>query len=241
MSVAWTHTLSYDDVRAMLAVAQEGDPVAVWRKKAAEASRLPAVDRRKTQIRFAERILRPIDGQIVANDFLSDLQTLQHSNEPAAHDLTYARYLAGIPLAVTLARALIAPRANLPSAARFVSRADLDAALISALPGNKPSTIARSRTATLTEFSRAGIIMANRDGSFEILRHRLAPIAFYYLLRDDLAERGEATDAWISRASLPAALFALVPEQVNHYLHELVEARRLRRSYYAGEPRILAA
>jgi hypothetical protein len=228
--------MGYDDVRAMLAVARPGEAIADWRKEAAAVSRLPTADRRKTQLRIAERILRPIDGRIADDAFLSDLHI---SDDATSHDLIYARYLAATPAAVGIARALLAPHTAAND--KHVTRAELESVLARLLLGTKLSTIARSRTAALTEYARAGIISPSRDGSFEILRTSPSPIAFYYLLGDDLAERREATDAWIVSSSLPAAMFALTPEQVVRYLKTLVEVGRLRRSYYGGEPRILAA
>ncbi len=228
--------MGYDDVRAMLAVARPGEAIAAWRKVAAQACRLPTADRRTTQLRIAERILRPVEGRIADDAFLIDLHK---ADDSTAHDLIYARYLAATPVAVGIARALLAPHAVMSG--KHVSRAALDATLAELLAGTKPSTIARSRTAAMTEFSRAGIISPSRDGSFEVLRTSPAPIAFYYLLCDDLAERREASDAWIASSSLAAVIFALTPEQVRRYLTQLVEEGRLRRSYYGGEPRILAA
>jgi hypothetical protein len=62
-----------------------------------------------------------------------------------------------------------------------------------------------------------------------------------HLLKDDLNERREASEAWITTESLPAVLFAIDPNAMQVHLDALVGAGRLQRSYYAGRPRILAA
>jgi hypothetical protein len=70
---------------------------------------------------------------------------------------------------------------------------------------------------------------------------RPAPIAVWHILRDELDLRREASDTWLAQHSLAAAIFAIDQATFADIVEILIEAGRLRRSHYAGEPRVLAA
>jgi len=234
MSVAWTHTLAYDDVRAMLDCARQGMPLAEWRECALAASRLFASDRRTTQLRYATCILRMTEGHV------SDATLLKHlgaGNEAAVHDLVFGRYLAAVPVALTVARALWGNVRH----DRTFTRANVDAAVRTALPTVTAATAARTRSSFVTEYARAGVLRVAPGGLCTLLDRDPAPEAVLDLARDDLARRREAADAWLARSSAAGLVFALTPDRMTRLLERLVASGDLVRSYYNGEPRVIAA
>jgi hypothetical protein len=236
VSLAWTHVMAYADVRAMLGLAHAGLDVEGWRFQAAAETRLLAGSRRTTQLRIAATILRAHEGTIVDDGFLSDLRD---ANESAARDLVYARYLASVPIAVAIARASFRDRAG--SIRTSLSRQDLDTSLAHEIPNAAQATRNRTRTAIGSQFSRAGVLYVERDGTCVFTRRQPDVLAIYHLIRDDLRDRREASDTWLAAGSLAATLFAIDARAMHDHIDALVAAGRLQRSYYAGQPRILAA
>jgi hypothetical protein len=236
MTESWTHMLSYADVRAMLSLARDTMSVGDWRARIAEDARLLAGDHRKTQTRIALSLLHVEDGIIRDNGFLGDLEV---ADATVAHDLIYARYLATRPLALYIAQTLFAPTAR--DARTMVSRSMLDQVIDEELGSYSVNTRARSKNSAIAEFSRAGIVRTALNAPIELTGHVPAQLALFYLLRDELRERQEATDVWLATRSRAALLFALSPETMRAQIEDLVTSGRLTRSYYSGEPRILAA
>ncbi len=230
--------MAYEDVRYMVSTARDGMSIEDWRSAASAGTRLLASDRRATQLRYALAILRPVDGGIHDDGFLSDIAS---ADVEAAQDLIYGRYLSSTPLAVAIAREIFHP--YLERGERVMRRAVISAFLDDRLAAQLPATRARSRSAIVTEFSRAGVLRVapGAKASFEFTGRVPSRLALFHVLRDELRERREATDAWIANASLAAALFAVEPETMRAQVEALVADGRLQRSYYAGEPRILAA
>jgi hypothetical protein len=229
--------MGYEDVRSLVRHARVGDSVEAWRASALADSRLLAGDRRKTQLRIATTILRPVGGRIVDRQFVNDLAA---ADESAARDLIYARYLASVEIAVTFAdrHLRVAADESMPSA---IAREAVRSTLVTLLPTCSESTRERTRTAIGAQFGAAGVVRVDRAGNFQPTRRRPAAVAALHLICDDLRDRREAADAWLFTRSLAAALFAIRPNDFAHILEELIAAGRLRRSYYAGEPRVLAA
>ncbi len=236
MSQAWTHTMAYDDVRAMLAVASDGMSVDMWRTQIGSTARLLASDRRARQVRLALTILRPQGAVLHDDGFLSDLAAADSSG---VRDLIYARYLSSVPLAVHIARSLFHPARVRDE--REIPRGALTQAVEEALGTCSAGTRRRSLNAITSEFARAGIVRVEKTGPVELTFRQPATLAIFHLLRDDLHERQEASDDWLAASSLAAILFALPPEVMRTQIDKLVVMGRLRRSYYSGEPRILAA
>jgi hypothetical protein len=239
VKAGWTHTLSYDDVRDMLAQAKPGMAVKVWRERAAESSRFMVASQRTEQLRLAALVLR-LKGETITDDqFLADLASADRSRE---RDLIYARYLTGVPVAVAVARSLFG---SLLSSGRPISfeRTRIAEALSAALPQASPATKKRSLVSFTTEFVRAGILTREnqRSSRFALIATDLDPIAFYDALRDELVTRGELRDGWIAREATPTLIYALSSQRVGSIIESLVQMGRLRRSYFSGEPRVLVA
>ena len=229
--------MAYDDVRAMVEAASLGMPVSTWRMKASEGSRLLSGDRRLTQLRIANMILRPVDGVLADANFFRDFA---QADEESKHDLIYARYLASMPLGVAVAQALFKPA--LRNGRTTIERHLVDAAIRAAVPETtSPATIDRSRTSFGTEFSRAGVVRVRRDGALSLANFRPSALAVFHVINEDLRSRREATDAWLATESMASALYAFEPGVVRDYIEQLVAMGRLQRSYYGGEPRVLAA
>ncbi len=231
--------MAYGDVRQMLLVARNGMPVTTWRSEAALGTRLLHGDWRTTQLRYALAILRPREGVIHDDDgFLTDLA----GADPATgRDLVYARYFASVPLAVTTARSVLQP--ILQRGERVIARGVLTAMLDEELAALSAATRARSCSAIVTEFARAGVLRADRPARapLELTGRVPSALALLHLLQDDLRDRQEATDTWLATSSLAATIFAVPPALMREQIEMLVAGGRLRRSYYGGEPRILAA
>jgi hypothetical protein len=228
--------MAYQDVRAMLALAINGANLGEWRTRAVDETRLLAGGRRTTQLQIATTILRPQRGTIVDDGFLSDLD---QADESSARDLIYARYLASVPIAVTVAR--VGFREAQVTNRLAVQRETLDAILAQEIPGCTPATRARTRSAIASQYAQAGVVRMEPGGALSFTNRQPAEVAIFHLLKDDLNERREASEAWITTESLPAVLFAIDPNAMQVHLDALVGAGRLQRSYYAGRPRILAA
>ena len=122
-----------------------------------------------------------------------------------------------------------------------VARAAVRSTLVALLPTCSESTRERTRTAIGTQFGAAGVIQVDRAGNLKPTHRRPAAVAVLHLICDELRDRREATDTWLFAHSVAGSLFALRPNDFAHILEELIAAGRLRRSYYSGEPRILAA
>jgi hypothetical protein len=228
--------MAFQDVRAMLALARDGASIDEWRSRAAAESRLLAGSRRITQLRIATTILRPQGSTIRDDGFLSDLHA---ADDAGARDLVYARYLASVPIAVAVARVCF--REALTANRAAVTKDTLDAVLEHEIPDCAPATRARTRTAIISQFGRAGVVRLQPDGALSLTHRQPAALAIFHLLKDELRERREASEAWITTDSLPAALFAIDANAMQVHIDALVSAGRLQRSYYAGRPRILAA
>jgi len=228
--------MAFDDALGMVLLAVPGTSVVEWAARASADSRLLAGSQRLQQLRIARAILRVHGDRIADASFLSDMH---QGNDAVRRDLVYARYLAATPIAIAVGRTVLLPRRR--DARVAIARAELDNAIATALAGCSAGTIRRSATSVRVEFGRAGVTRSNRDGSIELEEKRPAAIALYHLFLDDLAERREASDAWLARESTAAAIFALSPETVRESIEELVALGRLTRSYYSGEPRVLAA
>ncbi len=222
-----------DDVLAMLLLATPGISEAEWRDRAAAASRFSAASQRTEQLKIATSILRPHEGVIPQDAFLEDLRTASRAQ---ARDLIYARYIAAKPLARAAASAIAE---NVGHGNRF-SVAELDALLLPLLQPLAPSSRARTRSAIISEFTRAGILGGTARDGLILTGSALDPLAFAHLLLDDLKVRREAPDTWIMRNSTPVVTFALTEERARTALESAIRAGRLRRSYFNGEPRILA-
>ena len=228
--------MAYNDVRTMIALARDGISVDSWRTQVVLGARLLASDRRMTQVRIALAVMRP-EGAFLRDDgFLSDLA---QADAATAHDLVYARYLASVPLATHIARTVLHPARM--RGERTISRHALSQALNEHLSTCSAGTRARSLSAIGSEFARAGVLRTEKNGSLEFTGRQPAALALFYLLRDDLRDRQEASDQWLSTSSLAAALFLVPPETMRVQIDALVAIHRLHRSYYGGEPRILAA
>jgi len=238
MSLGWTHVIAYDDIRAMIALAHDGTSLVSWRAEAAASSRLFEGARRTTQLHYASLIIRTHAGTIQDGAFIRDVAA---SDAATARDLIYARYLASVPLAVAVAREIFHPVAR--HGERTIQRGAVERFLGEHIAAASDATRTRSLSSIVTEFARAGVIHkpAARATTIELTGRVPAPLALAYLIDDDLRERREASDAWLVSASLAATLFALTPSAMRAAIESLVVQGRLRRSYYAGEPRILAA
>ena len=228
--------LAYADVRAMLALAADSMPVATWLDAIAEHARLLAGDHRKTQTRIARSIISVRDGIIASDGFLADLE---HADPMTARDLIYARYLASTSLARSIAREIFAPAAR--ESRPIVSRASIDQWIDRELEALSILTRKRSKSSTVAEFARAGVVRLAPGGSLVLTGHVPAANALFHLIRDELHERDEATDEWLATQSRAATLFALPPDVMRRHIESLVRDGRLKRSYYSGVPRILSA
>ncbi len=230
--------MAYDDVRAMIALAHDGLSLVSWRAEAAASSRLFESSRRATQLHYAAAIVRTQGSLIQDGAFLRDVNA---GDAETARDLIYARYLASVPLAVAVARRVFYPIARLGE--RTIQRGAVERFLREHIPAASDATRARSLSSIVTEFARAGVIRrpATHAPTLELTGRVPVPLAVAYLIDDDLRERREASDAWLASASLAAIVFALTPSAMLGAIESLVAQGRLRRSYYAGEPRILAA
>jgi hypothetical protein len=229
--------MGYDDVRSMLRYARVGDSVAAWQAATRRDSRLLAGSRRETQMRIATAVLRPVGSTIVDADFLNDLTT---ADETTARDLVYGRYLASAAIAVAVAQRFFRI-GILGTPPEPITRGSLESLLGELLPTCTEGTRSRTRTAIGTQFSAAGIVRLERDGNLILTRRRPASVAVLHLIRDELDTRREASDSWLASNSLAAAIFAIDPATFSDILENLIASGRLQRSYYAGEPRVLAA
>jgi hypothetical protein len=229
--------MGYDDVRSLLRHARVGDSVTAWRTEALSESRLLAGDRRTTQLRIATAILRPVDGFIVDRLFIEDLAA---ADESTVRDLIYARYLASVEIAVIFADRHFRVSAG-ESTPDSIARGAVRSTLFTLLPTCSEQTRERTRNAINAQFGAAGVVRVDRAGNLQPTRRRPAAAAVFHLICDDLRDRREASDTWLFARSLAAALFAIRPNDFAHILEDLIASGRLRRSYYAGEPRVLAA
>jgi hypothetical protein len=91
---AWTHTLNFDDVLAMVLLAKPGMRENEWRQQAVTASRFAIASQRTSQLRIATTIVRPDNGFIPDDPFLADLHDASRAR---TRDLIYGRYLAAKP------------------------------------------------------------------------------------------------------------------------------------------------
>jgi hypothetical protein len=229
---AWTHTLSFDDVLAMALLARPGMRESAWREQAAVSSRFAIASQRTSQLRIAATIVRPENGVIPDDPFLADLHDAPRAR---TRDLVYGRYLAAKPLARAVARTL---------AARFArgttfSLVELEAMLAPLVASIATSSRKRTRTAIVSEFTRAGILEGTVRTGLRLADRSIDALAFAHLLLDDLRQRAEAPDRWIVYESTPVVIFALGEVRARAALEEAIAAGRLRRSYLNGEPRVL--
>lgn len=236
MSESWTHMLAFADVRAMLALARDMMPLPTWYAQIAADARLLAGDQRQTQIRIARSLITVRDGEIQSGGFLDDLAS---ADAVTARDLIYGRYLASRSLARSIAKDVFAPAAA--AGESIVSRLTLDRFVEQKLVACSPQTRKRSMSSAVAEFARAGIIRTAANEPLIVTGHVPSQRALFHLIRDELRERDEATDAWLATQSRAATLFALSPGTMQHLIEQLVRSGSLTRSYYSGQPRILAA
>ena len=230
---AWTHTLNFEDVLSMALQARPGMRETQWREQAAAASRFAVASQRSSQLRIASTIVRPYHGLIPDDSFLADLQDASRAR---TRDLIYGRYLAAKPLARAVARALVArfTRGTTFSLAELEETLDPLVATIAA------SSRKRTRTAIVSEFTRAGILEGTVRTGLRLTDRSVDGLAFAHLLLDDLTQRSEAPDRWIVHESTPVVVFALGELRARTALEDAIAAGRLRRSYLNGEPRVLA-
>ncbi len=230
--------MAYDDVSAMISLAYEGEKVDHWHSRAETSSRLFSGSRRRTQLRIARSLLRTRDGCIVDGAFLSELASAGAST---ARDLIYGRYLAGVPIAVAAARLIFHSLAR--EGRRSIERRAVDAFLNDQIGTVSVATRARTFSSIITEFSRAGVLVrpAPRQTTLELTGRVPAAAALADLIDTELRQRREAPDRWLASESLAAAIFAIPPAPMQAVIETLVNEGRLRRSYYSGEPRIIAA
>ena len=236
MSESWTHMLAFADVRAMLALAQDATPLSTWYARIAENARLLAGDQRKTQTRIARSLITVRDGEIHSDGFLDDLAG---ADAVTARDLIYGRYLATRSLARSIARDVFAPAAAAGDS--IVSRSTLNRFIDRELESCSSQTRARSLSSAVAEFARAGIVRTAAHEPLVLTGHFPSHRALFHLIRDELRERDEATDFWLATQSRAATLFALSSDTMQHLIDQLVRSGSLTRSYYSGQPRILAA
>lgn len=231
--------MTFDDVLAMVKLAEPGMREVDWRHEAARASRFPLASQRNEQLRIATLIVRPSNGRIEDALFLEDIR---NETRVACRDMIYGRYLCAHAIAVELARELFVPRVRHPELGTKLDVVEIDEFLASTLPAISLASRRRTRSAAVTEFVRAGVLRGSwRSGLSVVGAASLHPKAFAHLLIDDLRVRGDATDAWIATESTPTVVFALQPDRVHLLLDEIVELGLVRRSYLAGRPRVLLA
>jgi hypothetical protein len=230
--------MAYDDVHTMIRLAHEGDEADQWHVKAEASSRLFSGSRRTTQLRIARSLLRTTDGYIADGTFLSEVARADAST---ARDLIYGRYLAGVPIAVAVARLIFHSLAR--EGRRFIERSAIESFLNDQIGTVSVSTRARTFSSILTEFSRAGVLVrpGPRQATLQLTGRVPAAAALADLIDTELLQRREAPDRWLSSESLAAAIFAIPAEPMQTVIEALVNEGRLRRSYYSGEPRIIAA
>ena len=245
----WTRTLNEDDALRLLDEAEPGLTLGEWSERGHE--RLPQAgrDRRTELIRLVrDRLIDWNPDQTVAD---TRWLALARSAPPGARlDLLHGRYLFDHPWILRAHAELITPHL----AASEAALADRDADLIphatwaafvaaTAADGTGPTALEKTRSVLLRNLERLGVIRREgpRSEHARVVRGLPAPVAFGWLVAYELRVHGmsEATVRWATRSSRAALLFRPEEPYADRCLDGAITAGLLRRSFIAGEARVL--
>jgi hypothetical protein len=226
----WTRTLNLDDAHVLLALAVPGTDYDDWVRACYEA--LPELS--EARARELVRLVR--DGFLDARDegpLPDSLFLACYQDAPAAAqiDLVAVQWALSHPLTLVATEELVAPR--LVSGKSALSLDDIDAAVARQVASESAESLRKTRTVLVGAMEEVGTLETRGTGQHRSLRASRGaphPLAFAYLLRRELQERG-ADGMMVAEAiegSLPIRLTQCTLEHAMHCLDAAAAAGALR-------------
>ena len=245
---SWTRSLPEADVLVGLATAEPGLAVAEWRTRVGQSLQHASPIRRREVTTFLVRDLLDVDcGRLTSSAFLRLAKELSVQGR---RELVWGRYLHTLPLVHAALSEMLAPKAALldepllPEDALLFPPASWLEWLAGRLkPGASKKSAHNTRGNLVTALRAVGCLVAapGRLGTTRVSRTHPHPLTFAWLVGHEMARtgRGEVTDVWACSHSFAARLFLCDVAHAQLCLDAGVSAGLLRRSYLAGEARLL--
>lgn len=245
---SWTRSLPEADVLVGLATAEPGLAIAEWRTRVDQSLQHASADRRREVMTFLSRDLLDSDGaHLTPSTFLRLAKELPVQGR---RELVWGRYLFTLSLVHAAMAEVLAPKALLldepllPEDELVLSTNSWLEWLMSRLkPGASEKSAINTRGNLVAALRSVGCLVTSpgRQGTTRVSRTLPHPLAFAWLIGHEMARTGvrEVTDAWACSHSFAARLFLCDSVHAQLCLDAGVAAGLLRRSYLAGEARLL--
>ncbi|MBN2195251.1 MAG: hypothetical protein JW751_20710 [Polyangiaceae bacterium] len=240
--VSWTRTLNEEDAFSLLDAASPGVSVQEWVELGHRLLPQASHARRRELIHIVrDELLDSREGVIVGSAWL---RLLQEGSPHRRLGLLYGRLWQRRPLVLRALDELVHPRLErtgrplAPLGADLIEGDDWDRFLRDCLRPEVPSeAFAKTRTTLQGALRAVGVIEITdtRERIYRVCHGRPDPLAFAWVVADELRGRGEASEAWALRSSFAARLFAPGPDYAAVCLDAGVSARLLYRSHLVGQ------
>ena len=245
---SWTRSLPEADVLVGLATAEPGLAVAEWRARVDRSLQHASADRRGEVMTFLARDLLDSDGEhLTPSSFLRLAKDLPVQGR---RELVWGRYLFTLPLVhaalaeVLAAKVPLLDEPLLPEDALVLApNVWVDWLLSRLKPGASEKSAINTRGNLVAALRAVGCLVTStgRLGTTRMRRTHPHPLAFAWLVGHEMSRAGgrEVTDVWACTQSFAARLFLCESAHAQLCLDQGVTAGLLRRSYLAGEARLL--
>lgn len=242
---SWTRTLNQEDALTLLDAAHPGTPVAEWAEVADRILPQASPARRRELIRIVrEELLDSRDGVVVASAWL---RLFQDGSPHRRLGLLYGRLSRNRPLVLRALDELVHPalevldRPLAPHGAELLEAEVWERFLRSVLRPDVPhEAFVKTRSTLQGALRDLGVleISGNRGRTLRVRHGRPEPRAFAWVVARELLDKGEESEAWATRGSFAARVFAATADYAATCIDAGVAAGLLRRGYLMGQSRI---
>lgn len=242
---SWTRTLNVEDALALLDSARAGVLVKDWGERGDALLPQASQARRRELLRIVrEELLDSRDGVIVGSAWL---RLLQEGSPHRRRGLLFGKLWRRRPLVTRALDELVHPalersdRPLAPHDADIIEGSAWDGFLRRTLRPDIPrEAFVKTRSTLQGALRDVGVIESsgNHARVIRVVRSRPDPLAFAWVLAQDLLLLGEESETWATRSSFAARLFAPRPDYASTCVDAGVSAGLLRRSYLMGHSRL---
>ena len=242
---SWTRTLNEEDALTLLDSAQPGCSVPDWEELGDRLLPQASPNRRRELVRMVrEELLDHHDGVILDSTWL---RLLQAGSPHRRLGLLYGRLWQNRPVLVRALEELVLPA--LREADRPLARYDSDLIDAPAWDGFLRSVLrpdvpieafAKTRSTLQAGLRAVGTleIGATRERATRVRHGRPDPLAFSWVLAREIRDFGEHSEAWATRESFAARVFAPTHDYAATCVDAGVREGLLHRGHLMGQSRL---
>ncbi len=242
---SWTRTLNQEDALTLIDGAHPGTSIQEWAALADRILPQGSPARRRELIRIVkDELLDLRDGVIVGSAWL---RLFQDGSPHRRLGLLFGRLWRSRPLVLRAMEGLVRPALDVidrplaPLDADVIEAEAWDRFLRSTLRPDVPhEAFVKTRSTLQGALRDVGVlaITGHRGRTLRVQHGRPEPVAFAWVVANELLARGEESEAWALHASFAARLFAPKADYASICLDAGAAAGLLRRGYLMGQSRL---